>query len=239
MPAYNAASFLEIAVKSIRAQTYTNWELLIVNDASKDATLKIAETLKAQDERIQVFDQLENQGVAKTRNTALQEAKGKYIAFLDSDDVWYPQKLEKQVYFMENEDVLVCYSPYQRINENGKELATVIPPKEIDYNSLLKSNFIGNLTGIYNAEILGKQFFSDYKHEDYVAWLALVKNSGKAKSVGEVLGQYRVYAGTTSSNKIKMLLWQWRIYRSSQSLGFLQSSWLMLCYGYYALNKRI
>lgn len=239
MPAFNAELFLEIAVQSVREQTYTNWELLIVNDSSKDNTLQIAQGFQAQDKRIQVLNQLENQGVAKTRNTALKEAQGKYIAFLDSDDVWHPEKLEKQVCFMEKESVLICYSSYQRINEDGKELGIVTPPKEINYTSLLKSNFIGNLTGIYNTEALGKQFFSNYKHEDYVAWLALVKISGSAKSIDEVLGQYRVYAGTTSSNKLKMLTWQWRIYRSSQSLSFIQSSWLMMCYGYYALSKRM
>lgn len=239
MPAYNAALFLEIAVQSVQQQTYCHWELLIVNDASSDNTLQIAKSLQVLDERIQVVDQPTNQGVARARNEALERAKGKYIAFLDSDDIWQPDKLERQISFMEANKVLVSYSAYQRIDEDGKMLGTVVPPPEIDYKSLLKSNFIGNLTGVYNAEVLGKQFFSDFKHEDYVAWLALVKKAGQAKSANAMLGQYRVYGGSTSSNKIKTLAWQWRIYRQAESMNFFHSCWLMLCYGYYALIKRI
>lgn len=239
MPAYNAELFLEIAVKSVKVQSYINWELIIVNDASKDNTLEISRQLETQDARIQVCNMDENQGVAKARNLALEKAKGKYIAFLDSDDIWQADKLERQVNFMEKNKVLVCYSAYQRINEHGTKLGKVTPPLAIDYKKLLKSNFIGNLTGIYNADILGKQFFADFKHEDYVAWLALLKKSGRAESVNDVLGQYRVYAGTTSSNKFKTMIWQWKIYRYSQSLGFFYSCWLMACYCWYALNKRV
>ena len=239
MPAYNAALFLEGAVNSVEGQTYSNWELLIVNDASNDETLRIANRIQNGDSRILVFDQEQNQGVAAARNVALKAAKGKYIAFLDSDDVWSEHKLEKQVGFMEGSGVLVCYAAYTRIDEHGRQLGTVRPPAIINYKALLKSNFVGNLTGIYNAEALGKQFFSEFKHEDYVAWLALVKKAGRAESVNLVLGLYRVYAGSTSSNKIKTLMWQWRIYRRSQGLSFIESCWLMLCYGYYALHKRI
>lgn len=239
MPARNAALFLEIAVHSIQSQSFSSWELLIVNDASTDATLQIANNLHEQDRRIHVLDQKESRGIAKARNCALEKARGKYIAFLDSDDIWLPDKLERQISFMEMNNVVVSYSAYERIDEKGRKLGTVIPPDEIDYKKLLKSNFIANLTGVYNVEVLGKQFFSEVGHEDYVAWLALVKKAKTAKLVDAVLGQYRVYSGSISSNKFKMLGWQWRVYRDSQSLGFFYSCWLMLCYAYYAINKRI
>ena len=169
---------------------------------------------------------------------AIEAARGRYIAFLDSDDLWLPEKLEKQIRFMEEESVLICYSHYQRMNAEGEPMGVVRTPSSVDYLKMLKSNFIGNLTGIYNAAELGKQYFTDFKHEDYVAWLSLIKRAGTARAVPEVLGLYRVYAGSTSANKLRALSWQWRIYRLSESLNFFESCRLMVYYGNYALSKR-
>lgn len=238
MPAYNAGRYLEAAVESVFAQTYGNWELLIVDDASRDNTLELARSLKARDNRIKVFTQDRNQGVAAARNRALEDASGKYIAFLDSDDLWVPDKIEHQIEYMERTGLLVSYGDYKRIDEQNKLLGLVRSPDSIDYTRLLKSNFIGNLTGMYNAEVLGKQVFSSFKHEDYVAWLALVKKAGQAGSVGRTLGYYRVYSGSTSSNKLKTATWQWKIYRRSEALGLLRSTYLLAFYTYYALSKR-
>lgn len=239
MPAYNASRYLEAAVESVFAQTYRNWELLIVNDASGDNTLELAQSLRARDTRVSVFTQDRNRGVAAARNRALENASGKYIAFLDSDDLWVPDKIEQQIEYMERTGVLVSYGDYVRIDEQDKRLGLVRPPGTVDYAHLLKSNFIGNLTGMYNAETLGKQVFSSFKHEDYVAWLALVKKAGQAGSVGRMLGYYRVYSGSTSSNKLKTASWQWKIYRHSEALGLLRSICLLAFYAYYALSKRV
>ena len=239
MPAYNAARYIESAVQSVIAQTYPNWELLIVNDASRDDTLALARSLADQEQRIRVFDQPKNAGVAAARNKALEHTQGRYIAFLDSDDLWEPEKLSRQVEFMEREAVTVCYSQYLRIDENGEALGRVIPPQKVGYQEMLKSNFIGNLTGIYNCEILGKERFSDFKHEDYVAWLALVRKAGAAHGIEEILAKYRVYSGSTSSNKLRTIGWQWRIYRQTQSLGVIRSAILMVWYAIYAVIKRI
>lgn len=239
MPAYNAEHYLAAAVESVLSQTYPTWELLIVNDASTDETLAIAEWFQRLDKRIRLFTQSDNGGVAKSRNAALKQAKGRYIAFLDSDDLWVPDKLAKQIAFMRANQVTVSYGAYQRMDERGNLLGSVWPPKELDYATLLKSNFIGNLTGAYDVKVLGKQYFGEFRHEDYVAWLALVKRAGKAKSVDEELGSYRVYTGSASSNKLRAALWQWQIYRQSESLGLSQSCWLMLHYLYHAIYKRI
>lgn len=238
MPAFNAEKYIDSAISSVSVQSYPSWELLVVDDASQDRTLELASNWASQDERIHVFRQAENGGVTKARNTALENASGKYIAFLDSDDLWEPEKLEKQVNFMERQACLLCYSAYRRIDENGARLGDVFPPKSVDYEKMLQSNFIGNLTGIYNSEVLGKEFLTDFRHEDYVAWLELVKRAGEARGIPEILASYRVYSGSTSSNKIRTILWQWRIYRSSQAIGLLKSSWLMLCYAVNALKKR-
>ena len=238
MPAFNAENYIDSAIESVSKQTYTSWELLVVDDASQDKTLDLALNRASQDERIKVFSQSENGGVTKARNTALENASGKYIAFLDSDDLWETEKLDKQLKFMEREGCLVCYSAYRRIDENGARLGEVVPPKSVDYAKLLKSNFIGNLTGIYNSKVLGKEFLTDYRHEDYVAWLELVKRAGEARGTTEILASYRVYRGSTSSNKLRTIMWQWRIYRSSQHIGIIRSGWLMLFYAVNALKKR-
>jgi len=239
MPAYNAVSYLSCAIQSAVDQTYNNWELLIVDDASTDSTLELAFEWAKKDPRIKVLPLGENQGVTKARNTALGQASGKYIAFLDSDDLWDPLKLQTQINFMESRECQISYTAYRRIDENNKILGHVSPPARITYPDLLKSNFIGNVTGVYNAKTLGKQYLEDFRHEDYVAWLKLVKRAGEAFSVGQELASYRVYTGSISSNKLRTIGWQWRIYRESQALNLVKSAWLLACYGVYALLKRI
>ena len=238
MPAYNAARYIEESVESVLAQTYTDWELLITNDASSDKTLEIAQALAQRDPRIKVFSLAQNGGVTAARNNSIEHAAGEYIAYLDSDDLWVPDKLTKQLEFMTEHQVDVCYSAYLRIDETGTQIGHVTPPATLDYTKLLKSNFIGNLTGIYNAQRLGKRMLTTFRHEDYVAWLALVKQAGNAAGLKEPLGLYRVYGGSLSSNKLKTIGWQWRIYRQSERLGLVYSLWLMACYAWYALAKR-
>lgn len=238
MPAYNAASYLPAAMQSVRDQSYVNWELLVVDDASTDSTLQVAHQFAKNDSRIRVYPQAKNGGVTQARNKALQMAEGDYLAFLDADDLWDPEKLQKQVEHMASHNALICYSAYRRIDEEGNIVGRVSPPARVTYADLLKSNFIGNLTGIYNAKVLGKQYLEEFGHEDYVAWLKLVKAAGEALAVNEELASYRVYKGSTSSNKIRTIGWQWRIYRESESLGMLKSSWLIACYGIYAILKR-
>lgn len=210
-----------------------------MDDASNDDTVKIATRYLSGEPRIKFLSQNQNKGVAESRNLALENATGKYIAFLDSDDLWLPEKLEQQISFMETEAVNITYAAYQRIDESGKKLGRVTPPATLDYDMLLRSNFIGNLTGVYDAATLGKQYFSKHRHEDYVAWLALLKRAGTAKSVDAELAMYRVYSGSTSSNKIRTVKWQWQIYRNAQGLGLFRSFWLMGCYAFYAIQKRV
>ena len=140
---------------------------------------------------------------------------------------------------MEKHGCLVTYGAYRRVNEAGREIGIVYPPEKIGYRDLLKSNYIGNLTGMYNAHELGKQYFSNLKHEDYVAWLAILKKAERAESTSGILGDYRVYIGSTSSNKLKAAKWQWLIYRQSESLSLLRSAMYMFFYAYFAFRKRL
>jgi teichuronic acid biosynthesis glycosyltransferase TuaG len=239
MPAYNAARFIEESINSVLVQTYADWELLVVDDCSKDHTKQLVERFAHQDQRIKVLTHTTNQGVIAARNLALTHAQGQYIAFLDSDDLWLPNKLQIQLQHLTRHNALICYAAYQRIDEKGALLANVTPPATVDYPTLLKGNEIGNLTGLYDCRVLGKEYFKAFRHEDYVAWLALVKRAGHAVGVAEQLGCYRVYSGSISSNKFKTLGWQWRIYRESERLGLLRSCWLMLHYGVRAIRKRV
>ena len=238
MPAYNAERFIQQAIESVAAQTYPNWELLIVNDCSKDQTKAIVESLMPEYPQIRFFDQPSNQGVAAARNRAIIEAYGEYIAYLDSDDAWRPNKLERQLQSMQEQNASVCYTAYQRIDADNKPLNQVSVPTKIHYDDLLKSNFIGNLTGIYNAKHLDKCFLKPMKHEDYVAWLSLVKKAGHAIGINEILADYRVYGESTSANKFKTIAWQWKIYRQSENLGLIKSIYYMLNYAYFAVKKR-
>jgi len=239
MPAYNAELYIASAIESILSQTWQNWELLVVNDASSDKTGKIVEDIQKKDTRISLLANVTNRGIADSRNLALEHAKGRFIAFLDSDDLWLPDKLSTQLAFMSSNNVSISYSGYSRVNENEKYLGTVMPPKLIGYMDLLKTNHIGNLTGIYDCEVLGKEYFKKYKHEDYIAWLNLVKRAGCAYGVLQELAQYRVYSGSASSNKIKTIGWQWRIYRESEQLSIIKSCVLMCFYTWNAVLKRL
>jgi len=238
MPAYNAAAYLQAAVESVLKQTYPQWELIVINDASTDGTSALAMGLAAQDQRIRVFQQAENTGVASARNRGLDNAAGKYIAFLDSDDLWEPEKLATQIQLMEDKNLLICYSSYHRIDGKGRLKGIVSVPPQVSYKDMLKSNFIGNLTGIYNAEVLGKQYFSELRHEDYIAWLELMKKAGLAHAAAGNLASYRVSSGSLSANKLRTVKWQWRIYRRSQALNRFKSAWYMGFYVLNALRKR-
>ncbi|MES2625860.1 MAG: glycosyltransferase family A protein [Pseudomonadota bacterium] len=239
MPAYNAELYIALAIESILGQTYQQWELLVVNDASSDRTQNIVEELQKKDARIFLLTNKTNSGIADSRNLALRNAKGRFIAFLDSDDLWLPEKLSTQVIFMTERSASISYSGYSRVNEKGAYLGSVRPPELIAYNDLLKTNHIGNLTGIYDCESLGKEYFKKFKHEDYIAWLNLIKRAGYAYGLPKELAQYRVYAGSASSNKFKTINWQWRIYRDSEHISLLRSCFLMGSYIWNAVLKRM
>ena len=238
MPAYNADGFIAQAIESIISQTRSDWELIIVDDCSKDRTAAITCSYVQKDPRIVFLQHQQNQGVAAARNSALEVAQGDYIAFLDSDDYWLSNKLEKQLAFMVDRGALICCSNYRRMDEKGNELGVVEPPQSFHYKDLLKSNFIGNLTGVYNAKILGKVFFKSIKHEDYVAWLTVLRSGHCAYCIPEVLAYYRVYSQSTSSNKFRTIGWQWKIYRKEEQLNYFHSLYLMFFYVFYAILKR-
>lgn len=239
MPVFNAERTLRKSVDSVLRQTLANLELVLVDDCSRDGSGRIMREYAEKDSRVKIVSQPANAGVAEARNAGLRAASGSHVAFLDSDDWWDPRKLELQLAQMQESGALVSYAGYQRVAEDGHLLSCVEPPAEIAYGDMLKSNHIGNLTGVYDRR-LGDVPFVRMGHEDYVFWLDRVRRAGHAVRVRHEgpLAYYLVRNGSVSSNKLRAARWQWRVYRESERLTLWQACWYMLHYVRHALSKR-
>ena len=232
-PCYEAERFIAESIRSVQSQTYENWELILVNDASRDRTQEIIRKFQKEDKRLKLISNDVNVGAALSRNIALDNAAGSYVAFLDSDDLWLPSKLEKQLDFMDKQDVLMCYSAYNLINSDGMHLGCFYPKKKVTYRDLLKSSDIGTLTTIYNTKKLGKFYFENIGHEDYLMKLQILKRIHKAKAVDGLLASYRITERSLSRDKIRAAKWQWNIYRNFENISFFLS---LFYFGHYLLR---
>ncbi|MGO4503134.1 MULTISPECIES: glycosyltransferase family 2 protein [unclassified Dyella] len=240
MPAYNAQNYIRGAVASVLSQTYASWELVVVDDCSTDETPALLDSLAEVDDRVRVIHARENAGVAAARNVAIAAARGSHIAFLDSDDGWHPRKLEWQMEHMEETRARVSFTAYDRVTEQGHLLSCVRPPATVSYEQMLRSNHIGNLTGLYDRS-LGDAAFRKVGHEDYVFWLEMVRRAGSASCVpgDQPLAYYCVRDGSVSADKWRAACWQWRIYRDIAHLSWLSSSQYMCHYAWQAMRKRM
>ena len=243
MPAYNAEKFISDAIKSVLSQTYKNFELIIIDDCSLDQTVKVVQNYIAQDKRVNLVKKEKNQGVAETRNTGLNHAKGDFVAFLDSDDKWAEDKLEKQLAVLkERNDVDVVYGSYYRFNNDGiKNIVKV--PNLLDKKELLKGNPIGNLTAIYNFKKYSQIRQKNIGHEDYLFWLEIFNSSPDVKGIGiqEPIAYYRVAEDgkNLSGNKLKAASWTWTIYRKHLKLNLISSLFYFSYYMIKAILKRV
>lgn len=241
MPMHNSAAFLSEAVESVLAQTYTNWELLIVDDASTDNSVEIANRYAEADERIHVFHNTNHIKMPSApRNVGTQEAKGRFIAFLDSDDIWFPEKLEQQLPLFEDSLTAIVYSNYEKIDEQSIRANRVVTaPEQATYQFLLRGNIIGNLTGIYDTKKVGKIAIENIHHEDYKVWLSILKQGFIARNTNTTLAAYRVSSHSVSSNKLKVISWQWNIYREVEHLSLLRSAYYFVFYAFKAFSKSL
>lgn len=239
MPAYNAAATLQASMDSVFAQTHADIELLVIDDRSNDATWEMIEEVAARASCVVPIRMPQNCGVAAARNAGIEAATGTHIAFLDSDDRWLPDKLALQLAHMRDTGVQISYTGYRRCDENGRELSIVRPPETVDYPGMLKSNRIGNLTGLYDRS-LGDARFQRIGHEDYVFWLQLVRRAGIARRVPtpEPLAEYLVRTGSLSADKRKAAGWQWNIYRKVEGLDPIRAAWYFAHYAAIAIAKR-
>ena len=238
---YNCAKFIEESIKSVLNQTYDNLELIIVDDCSTDNTEEIVNEYIKKDSRIKFYRLNNNSGAAVARNKGLDEATGRFIAFLDSDDIWYKQKLEKQINFMQTNNYGFSFTSYRLIDENGGLLNKEIRvPNEITYKKLLKNTIIVCLTVIIDKELIG-----DFKMplvragQDTATWLSILRNGNIAYGYDEVLASYRLVNGSISSNKFKALKRTWNTYRKLEKLNLLKSSYYFSNYVLNAIKKRI
>lgn len=228
MPAYNIGNFISITIDSVIAQTYQNWELIIVDDCSTDNTADVIKFYMLKEPRIKYYKLEKNSGAAIARNRAVDLATGKYLAFLDSDDVWFPDKLSKQINFMKINNYNFTCTSYNKIDEEGNDLNHIIKARvKIDYETLLKKS-VGNSTVIYNAEKLGKFKIPDIqKRNDYVMWLKVIKKAKYIYGMEETLSSHRIRTGSLSRKKTDLVGYHWEVYRKIENLSLIKSSYLI------------
>ena len=214
--------------------------MIIVDDSSSDNTCQIVEAFAMRHQGIRLIALKENGGVSNARNIGMAAANGKYIAFLDSDDVWLKDKLRRQVNFMEKELLPFTFCAYKRINEQGKIISGQVPvPLTVDYDALLAHNVVIFSTSMIQKSAIGDLKFSRAGHEDWIFLLKLLKQCGQGYGINQALAFYRVRQNSVSSNKLKAIGYTWKIFRESEGIGFLQSVILLGRYAVSASLKRL
>lgn len=237
MPSWNTGRFIAESIQSVLNQTYTNWELLIVDDCSTDNTDDVVASF--QDERIRYFHNAKNSGAALTRNRAMQEARGEWIAFLDSDDLWMPDKLEKQLKWMEENGHSFSCTAYEQIDEEGASLdRTIKTVRKTDYNRLLLDCPVGNSTVMYSVKKMGKfEVPNIRKRNDDALWLQMLKKEKYIWGMPDVLMQYRIRKNSISSNKFSVVKYHWILYRDIEHLSILRSVFHIGYWGFLKVFK--
>ncbi|WP_415902812.1 glycosyltransferase family 2 protein [Neptuniibacter sp. QD29_5] len=237
-PVYNSSDFILDSIKSVVNQTVEDWELILVDDCSSDSTAQIIKNYALTDSRVKFFQLEKNSGAAVARNFAINEARGRYIAFLDSDDLWHEEKLSKQLSFMQDNQVAFTYSSYQQIDEEGNSLSEISVPSKVGYKQLLKTNVIGCLTVIYDTEMIGKHEMPLIrKRQDFGLWLKLLKTVDYAYGIKEPLAFYRVRKGSISSNKLSAAKFTWDLYRKIECLPLHKALYYFSCYAIGGIAK--
>jgi teichuronic acid biosynthesis glycosyltransferase TuaG len=240
-PSYNSAKFIIQSIESVISQTYSNWEMIIVDDCSQDNSIKIIKEFQEKNNRIKLIESKVNQRPARARNRAIKYANGRYIAFLDSDDVWKTEKLTTQIDFMQFNDISFSFSSYHPMSENGMEFFREIKaPLKIDYNSFLKNTIIGCLTVVLDKDKIGDVKMPKLRtSQDMALWLSIMKGGVAAYGIEKSLAYYRIVGNSNTSNKFKVFQGVWRIYRIEEGLGYVRSIWYFLNYAFNAIKKRI
>jgi teichuronic acid biosynthesis glycosyltransferase TuaG len=234
-PAHNAVRFLDETIRSVTAQTFQDWEMIVVDDGSTDGTRALLERWIASEPRIRLLLQTPRQGAAAARNRALTEARGRYVAFLDSDDLWMPRKLEAQVAFMRETGTAFSFTTYSVIDELGRRAGPrVVAPDRVDYQLLLRNTIIGCLTVMLDqSQLPALRMPLLRQHEDLSLWYAILKTGVIARGIPEDLALYRVARGSASGDKVRSALHMWKVYRDQERLPVGSAIW---CFAQYACN---
>lgn len=238
-PAYRAARFLPETIASVQAQSVGEWEMLVVDDVSPDETWDVLEGIATRDPRVRPLRNRRNLGPAGSRNTALAEARGRYVAFLDADDLWLPTKLERQLAFMAENHTALSYTAFRRISDDGQRVGRLIEvPPEMTRSRLRRNTCIATLTAMVDRERTGPIRMPDFGYDDLALWLSLLCDGAVAWGLNEDLARYRVVGGSISSRPRRSARWVWEIYRKQEGLGLLGSAWCLAHYGARAWLKR-
>lgn len=247
MPTYNCGKYILQSLDSVIAQTIKDWEVQIVDDCSTDNTAEVLKPYLEKYPNIHYYVLKHNSGPAAARTEAIKRATGKYIAFLDSDDLWKPDKLEKQIAFMEKTGAKFSATGYNWMNENGDDLHTaLIPPPKTDYKRMiLLSNPIGNLSVMYDQETLGKfEVPQIKKRNDFALWLKILKKTKYCYGMEEILGTYRIgRTDSISNNKLRQVRYHWQLYHKIERHNVVRSVFEILCWAFVkgtgiGLNKK-
>ncbi len=239
MPTYNSEQYISQSIESVLSQSYQNFELIIVDDCSTDNTYSVLQKY-LEDKRVFYIKTETNSGTAKARNIAIKQAKGKYLAFLDSDDIWHQDKLSITLNQMEKADIVFCCTDYTVIEEGGKQVTVYSPKKKTySYKDLLKQNVIGCSTVVINVEKVGKVYMPEnaIKREDFACWLDLLKKIDKVTYIHQPLAFYRLRNSSVSSGKFKMIKYQYRVYRKVEKLNLIKSLYYLCCWALRGLVK--
>lgn len=231
MPTYNCGKFIAETIKTVIEQTYTNWELVIVDDCSKDDTEQVVSSFE--DTRIRYYRLEQNSGAAVARTTAMKYADGEYMAFLDSDDLWKKDKLEKQLKFMKDNKYNFTCTAYEQVDEEGNKLGKIIKTKKkAGYNRILLDCPVGNSTVMYNVAALGKfEVPNIRKRNDDALWLQMLKKEKYIYGMNDVLMEYRIRSNSISSNKLDLVKYHWKLYREIEHLSVPRSAFHICWWG--------
>ena len=241
MPCYNMEPYISETIASVQRQTYPHWELLIVDDASIDHTAELVKKLQKEDDRIQFFVKPEHSGIADTRNQCLSMAKGRFLAFLDADDVWHPNKLERQLAFMTEHHIGFSYSSYDCIDDDGRPLEkTVKATGNLNHDAYMHNTIIGCSTVMIDKSIIGEVVVPDFRtSEDTATWLNILKKGFLAYAIDEPLTSYRIRQHSASSNKLKASSDLWKVYRQQEKLSLFKALGCFVSYAFHAIKKRL
>lgn len=229
-PNYNCAQYIGETIESVLAQTYKNWELLIQDDCSTDESLDIALCYAKKDSRIKVESNIGNFGAAVSRNNAIRRSQGEYLSFLDSDDLWVPTKLEKQIKFMQSNNCDFSYACYEHINTNGYSmLIQAKATKHLTYRKLLLHCWTGCLTVMYKQDLTNKIYGPVLKNcNDHALFLKVMPHMKKAMGINECLGLYRIRKGSISRKKFSKLASFYQLFHDNEGLNYITATFCLL-----------
>lgn len=244
VPVYNVEKYIEETIASVLAQTYPDWELLLVEDGSSDGTAERIERIaeERKDPRLRLLRQPSNQGAARARNRGLQEARGRYIAYLDADDLWAPEKLERELRFMKEKDAAFAFTGYEFADERGQGTGKIVRvPATLNYRQALSNTTIFTSTVMFDTEKIGKDRLEmpRVKSEDTALWFRVLRSGCLAYGLDENLVKYRRMGGTLSANKLEALRRIWNLYRREEGLSLWRSAYHFCFWALRAVKRRV